>query len=129
MVTQVSSSLSAVYHPSPAAGPSPSASYWEETRGSMPYEIPAVCVSRSAIVIARRAATADAGDSPLTTTVVLPNAGMKRLTGMFGVSRPSSISARMATLVSAFVCEAMRKIESTFIGRFASLSLHPSARS
>ena len=88
-----------------------------------------MCVSRSAIVIARRAGIVEAPASPFTATVVFANAGMNRLTGMFGVSRPSSIRARMAALVSALVCEAMRKIESTFIGRFASLSLHPSARS
>ena len=91
--------------------------------------MPAVCVSKSAIVIARRAGTVDAPISSFTMTVVLAYAGMNRLTGMFGVRRPSSISARIAALVSAFVCDAMRKIESTIIGRFASLSLHPSARS
>ena len=95
----------------------------------MPYEMPAVCVSRSAIVIARRAGTVEAPASPFTATVVFANVGMNRLTGMFGVRRPSSIRARIAALVSALVCEAMRKIESTFIGRFASLSLHPNARS
>ena len=88
-----------------------------------------MCVSRSAIVIARRAGTGDAPVAPFTATVVFANAGMNRLTGMLGVRRPSSIRARMAALVSALVCEAMRKIESTLMGRFASLSLHPSARS
>ncbi len=95
----------------------------------MPYQMPAVCVSKSAIVIARRAGKAATPASPLTATVVVAYAGMNRPTGMLGVRRPSSISERTATLVSALVCEAMRKIVSTVIGRFASLSLHPSARS
>ena len=41
----------------------------------MPYEMPAVCVSRSAIVIARRAGTVEAPASPFTATVVFANAG------------------------------------------------------
>ena len=54
---------------------------------------------------------------------------MKRLTGSVRVSFPSSISARIATLVSALVWDAMRKIVSGAIFVPASLSAQPTARS
>ena len=62
-------------------------------------------------------------------TVVFANAGMKRLAGSFSPILPSSTSDKIATLVIAFVCEAIRKIVSVAIRRPASLSLHPTARS
>ena len=95
--------------------------------------MPAVCVSRSRIVIARFAgtaltsvpATAPAGGG--TATVVFPNAGMYLDTGSLRPSRPSSTSIIAATLVSAFDCEAMRKIVSFVIARAASTSDLPKA--
>ena len=51
MVSQIGSSLSAVYQPFPAIGPSPLAAYMSRTKGSVPYEIPAVCVKSWRIVI------------------------------------------------------------------------------
>ena len=82
-------------------------------------------VSRSRIVIGRFAGTTD----PPVATVVFANCGIRRLTGSLIVSLPSSTSDRMAVLVMAFVCEAMRKMVSVVIRRPASLSLHPTARS
>ena len=54
---------------------------------------------------------------------------MKAPTGVFSASLPSSISERTATLVTALLCDAIRKIVSVVIRRFASLSLQPNARS
>ena len=82
---------------------------------SVPYEMPAVWVSRSRIVMARRAGTVAIPVSILTVTVVLANPGMNSPTGVVSDRRPSSISDRIATLVSAFDCDAMRKIVSTLI--------------
>ena len=128
-MSQIGSSLSAVYHPKPAAGPSPFGSYNAATEGFVPYEIPAVCVSRSRIVICRFAGTIVPSDPFSVATVVFANAGMERPAGSFRPIFPSSISERIATLVSALVCEAMRKIVSVVIFRPASLSLQPNARS
>ena len=69
--------------------------------------------------------TAPAGGA--TATVVFPNAGMYFATGSPRPRRPSSTSIIAATLVSAFVCDAMRKIESFAIGRAASTSDLPKA--
>ncbi len=80
------------------------------------------------MVIWRRAGTVViAPFSPATATMVLAYAGMKRLTGSFRPILPSSTSARTPTLVIALVCEAMRKIVSVVIRRFASLSAQPTA--
>ena len=56
-MSQTGSLLSAVYQPKPAAGPRPFASYIGATWRSVPYEMPAVCVRRSRMVIGRRAGT------------------------------------------------------------------------
>ena len=88
--------------------------------------MPAVWVSRSRIVIARFAGTAG---PPGVVTVVLANPGMKRPAGSLRPICPSSINDRIATLVNAFVCDAMRKIVSVAMRRPASLSLQPNARS
>ncbi len=90
-------------------------------------------VSRSRIVIGRFAGTTLTGE-PATApagggsaTVVFSNAGMNRETGSARPTLPSSTSIITATLVRAFVCEAMRKIVSVFIGRPASTSAFPKA--
>ena len=62
-------------------------------------------------------------------TVVFAKVGMKWPTGSLRPILPSSTSARMAALVMALVCEAMRKIVSVVMRRPASLSLQPTARS
>ena len=129
IVSQIGSFLSAVYQPNPAAGPNPFSSYIVATELSVPYEMPAVCVSRSRMVICRFAGTMVTPVSLRTATLVEANAGMKRLTGSLMLIFPSSTSDRIATLVIAFVCEAMRKIVFGVIFRPASLSLHPRARS
>ena len=54
---------------------------------------------------------------------------MERLAGSLRPIFPSSISDRIAVLVSALVCDAIRKIVSVVIFRPASLSLQPNARS
>ena len=87
--------------------------------------MPAVCVSRSRIVICRRAGTIAAPVSSITR--VCANAGMKRDTGSLMAIFPASTSARIATEVIALLCDAMRKIASGVIGRFASLSAQPTA--
>ena len=83
-MSQTGSSLSAVYQPKPAAGPSPLASYSAATSGRVPYEMPAVCVSRSRIVIGRLAGTMRhaAASRSSTATVVFANVGMKSPTGV-----------------------------------------------
>ena len=82
------------------------------------------------MVIGRFAGTIGATPASVrTATVVFANAGMKRLTGSLRPSLPSSTSDRIATLVIALVCDAMRKIVSVVIRRPASLSLQPTARS
>jgi hypothetical protein len=91
--------------------------------------MPAVCVSRSRIVMRRRAGTIARPVSLRTATAARSNAGMKRPTGSLRATFPSSTSAMIATLVNAFVCDAMRKIASAVIRRPASLSAHPTARS
>jgi hypothetical protein len=50
---------------------------------------------------------------------------MNRLTGSLSAILPSSTSIRMAVLVMAFDCDAMRKIASAVIGRRASRSIQP----
>ena len=95
----------------------------------MPYEMPAVCVSRSRMVIARLAATTERLVSTRTATVVWAKSGMNLLTGSLSETFPSSTSDMMATLVSAFVCDAIRKIASGVMRRLASLSDQPKARS
>ena len=72
--------------------------------------------------------TGEPSTAPLgaaTATVVFLNAGMNRDTGSARPSLPSSTSIIAATLVKAFVCEAMRKIESFFIAVPASRSALP----
>ena len=82
-------------------------------------------VSRSWIVIGRRAATTVRPLSALDATVVCANAGMNRLTGSLNAILPSSTRMRIAVLVIAFDCDAMRKIASGVIGRRDSRSIHP----
>ena len=55
------------------------------------------------------------------------NSGMKRDTGSVRRSFPSSISIRIATPVTGFDIDAMRKIASLRIGVFASTSIRPCA--
>ena len=92
-----------------------------------------MCVSRSRIVISRLAGTALTGVPATapggggTTTVVALNAGMYLDTGSARPSRPSSTSIIAATLVTAFVMEAMRTIVSRRIGALASTSAIPNA--
>ncbi len=125
---QIGSDLSAKYQPMPAAGPSPFSSYSLAMCGSVPYDMPDVCVSRSRIWICRRAGTISTPPSARrSATVVFAKAGMKRLTGSARRTWPSSTSIMTAALVMAFDCEAIRKIESTRIGSFASRSRQPSA--
>ena len=90
-------------------------------------------VSRSRIVIGRFAGTTATGE-PATApagggraTVVFSKAGMNRETGSARPIFPSSTSIITATLVRAFVCEAMRKIVSFCMGRPASTSAFPKA--
>src|SRR4030095_16491674 len=106
MVSHTGSSLSAVYQPKPAAGPRPFASYCDAIAGSVPYELPAGGVSRAGNVVGRLAVTTD----PPAATVVFANCGITRLTGSVSVSLPSSTSDRMAVLVIALVCVAMREV-------------------
>jgi hypothetical protein len=89
--------------------------------------MPAVWVSRSRIVIARRAGTIARPVSPGTATVVCAYAGMNRETGSESAIAPSSTSIMIATLVTAFDWDAMRKIASMDIGRRASRSAMPTA--
>ena len=95
----------------------------------MPYEMPAVCVSRSRMVMARRAGTMARPVSVRTSTVARANDGRNRLTGVVSDSLPSSSSMSTAVLVIALVCDAKRKMASVDIGRCASRSFHPTARS
>jgi hypothetical protein len=81
------------------------------------------------MLIGRFAGTVVKPASPLMATVVFANPGMNWLTGLLSVSAPSSINAMMATLVTAFDCDAMRKTASVVIFRPDSLSLQPTARS
>ena len=62
-------------------------------------------------------------------TVVCSNVGMYLPARSLTVSLPSSMSCRMATLVNAFDCEAMRNSVSMVILRPASRSDQPTARS
>ena len=95
--------------------------------------MPAVCVSRSRIVIGRLAATTatglpgDASAGGGTTTLVALNAGMNLWSGSLSRMRPSSTSIMMATLVIAFDCDAMRNMESFCIGTLRSMSARPAA--
>ena len=70
-------------------------------------------------------ATAPAGGG--TATVVFAKAGMNFETGSVRATFPSSTSIITATLVKAFVWEAMRKIVSFRMGRPASTSALPKA--
>ena len=76
IVSQIGSFLSAVYHPYPAAGPSPCGAYSGATSASVPYEMPAVWVSRCCTVIGRVAGTITRPVSDSTATVVRSKAGM-----------------------------------------------------
>ena len=80
---------------------------------------------QSWIVIGRFAGTILVADPSFTATVVLLNVGMKCPTGSAKPIFPSSTSARIAVLVMAFVCDAIRKTVPVVIRRPASLSLHP----
>ena len=62
-------------------------------------------------------------------TEVCSNVGMYLPARSLTVSLPSSMSCRMATLVNAFDCEAMRNSVSMVILRPASRSDQPTARS
>ncbi len=93
--------------------------------------MPAVCVNRSRIVIGRFAA-ASVIPVPFSfrlPTVVWSNVEIHLPAFSLTVSLPSSMSCRIATLVSAFDCDAMRNCVSIVILRPASLSLQPTARS
>ena len=81
------------------------------------------------MLIARFAGSVATCSPFFTATVVFAKLGMNSLTGVASVSAPSSIRIRMATLVSALDCDAIRKIESVAILRLLSLSLHPNALS
>jgi len=94
---------------------------------SVPYEMPAVWVSRSLIVMERVAGLTTRPVSLFVATVVCAKAGMKRLTGSPSAIFPSSTSDRIATVVMAFVCDAMRNNASLVIRRPASLSSQPTA--
>ena len=61
-------------------------------------------------------------------TLVFSKVGIHLPARSFTASLPSSMSARMATLVSAFDWEAMRKMVSIVIFWPASLSRQPTAR-
>jgi hypothetical protein len=65
--------------------------------------------------------------SPGWSTVVFSKLGIHLPARSFTVSLPSSMSCRIATLVSAFDCEAMRKMVSMVIFWPASLSRQPTA--
>lgn len=70
------------------------------------------------------------GTAPLggaTATVVFWKAGRNLDTGSLKAIRPSSTSIMTATLVTALLMDAMRKIVSVRIGRFASRSASPVA--
>jgi hypothetical protein len=87
-------------------------------RSMNPYTRPEVCVSRSSIVICRRAGTVPAasplvGDSAGASTRICLNDGMKRDTGSEVRSLPSSTSIMIATLVTGFVIDAIRNIASS----------------
>ena len=135
MVSQIGSSLSAVYQPY-ALPPYPKcfSSYSRMIIGSPPYDMPEVCVSRSLTVICRRAGTmtrfeslAGFVESRRTATVVLAKVGIQRLTGSDRLIFPSSTSISAATLVIALDCDAMRKIASVVMRLLASRSDHPIA--
>ena len=91
--------------------------------------MPAVCVSRSKIVIARRAGVIVRPLSARLATPVRAKDGIQRETGLLSAICPSSTSIITATLVSALVWEAIRKIASGVIARRASRSDQPTARS
>ncbi len=76
------------------------------------------------MVMARRAGTRGCAVSALA-TVVCAKSGSQRETGSESRSRPSSTSAITATLVTALLCEAMRKIASGVIRLPASRSAQP----
>ena len=73
----------------------------------------------------RVAGTTVRPESARDATVVCANAGMNRLTVSPRAIRPSSTSMRMAVLVIAFDCDAMRNMASCVIGRLDSRSSHP----
>src|SRR5262249_12494995 len=114
--------------PEPRRGPEASGLI-RRRDGRLPYEIPAVCVSRSRIVIWRRAGTIFVSAPSAVATVVFAKPGMYRLTGSLMPIFPSSYSAMTAVLVIALDCDAMRKIVSVVILRPASLSAQPNALS
>ena len=60
-------------------------------------------------------------------TIVFSKVGIHLPARSFTVSLPCSMSCRMATLVSALLCEAMRNSVSMVILRPASLSAQPTA--
>ena len=65
--------------------------------------------------------------SSCTATVVFAKVGMMAPARVPRASVPSSTNCMTATLVSALVCEAMRKMVSGVIRRPASLSAQPNA--
>jgi hypothetical protein len=82
----------------------------------VPYEIPAVCVSRSWMVMARLAGTMRPSASA---TIVFLKVAMKLPTGSEMPILPSSTSIRIAALVIAFVCAGilLRNIPQIFSGK------------
>jgi hypothetical protein len=74
------------------------------------------------MVTARVAATIRAG---VTATVASANAGMNLETGSVRRTLPSSISMRMATVVTGLVSEASGKMASFGSGFFESMSITP----
>ena len=90
--------------------------------------MPAVCVSRSRTVIGRCAGTClTTPRSFAIATLVCAKDGINVPARVVSDSDPSSINCITAVLVSAFVCDAMRKIVSVVMRRPASLSAQPKA--
>ena len=77
------------------------------------------------MVMRRRAGTGVAPASAW--TVVCANAGMNFDTGSVSSTRPSSTSIMRPTLVSALLCDAIRKMLSVRIGACCSRSRNPAA--
>jgi hypothetical protein len=101
-----------------------------------PLTKPAVCVIRSRIVMSRFAGTSVTSDAVPTVCVdvfcpfgiaifVSLNCGMNLDTGSLRRIRPSSTSIRIATAVTGFVIDAMRKMASLRIGVLDSMSIRP----
>ena len=127
-MSQIGSSLSAVYQPQPAAGPSPLRFVLRRDR-----RLGAV---RDAGGVRQQIADRDRPprrhlvDDAALVRAPPPSSWRTRdvaAAGSLSASLPSSMSDRMATLVIALVCDAMRKIVSVVISRPASLSAHPNA--